>query len=149
MEGEASDVNGFGIFLLMAGVGCLLGAGFFLAVTVIFLRIPSQTAKTAAKLATAKQRDNVYLGRKPQFFRHITQATYRYFAEGKSYRIRDMRGVTKRQMPLLLPVIYWKCFPRFAYVDDICSLGVWRYFVPMSVCLALAIPLLALGIAIL
>ena len=108
------------VLLFIAAPTCLALAGLLFWVQFTFSRRPKNTAKTAGILRETDYKQNVTVGiRRRMFFKHYTKARYVYTVNGVEYSIRGEHYGTKRQTPKFVPVVYIKCFPRFAYIDEI------------------------------
>ena len=120
-------MNIFGICLISAGAITLLLAGWCFGLYIIFEHHKELTGQTGAFLKSSKHRKNVplYDQRYPaspirivKIIRNWSRGLYYYCVNGKTYRIRYIRFVTKKQLPRIVHVVYCKCFPKFAYVKS-------------------------------
>ena len=117
------------ILLPIVALACICLAGLFFWVQFTFSYRKKNTAKTGAVLREANHKKNVTLraGHRKLFIKDLTKARYIYTVNGIEYGIRNDFFGTKRQTPRMVPVVYNKRFPRFAYVDEIASFGDIRY----------------------
>lgn len=130
MPSPNTFVTVMSILTPIAALACICLAGLFFWVQFTFSYRKKNTAKTGAVLREANHKRNVTIhGTRGQrvFIKNLTKARYIYTVNGIEYSIRNECFGTKRQTPRMVPVVYNKRFPRFAYVDEIASFGDIRY----------------------
>lgn len=117
------------ILIPIAALVCLALGGLFLWVQFSFSYRKQNTAKTAGSLRETDHRKNVtvHAKRRSYFIKNLTKALYIYSVNGVEYGIREEFFRTKRQTPRVVPVVYHKKFPRFAYLDEIGSFSDFIY----------------------
>ena len=145
----------FGIALIVVGVGLFASAVFYFVVFLIFSHCPKSVVRTGATLQKVKQKNDVtlygkeHLGRglpKAMHIKHLSKGVYLYRVNGRFYRIRDWHVGTARQMSRIVSVVYWKRFPRIAYLDT----GIGPFFELRALLLAFAgIAPIILGVSLL
>lgn len=114
-------------------IGFLCATVFFLLLSVYFILILTTLSlsknrkhrhaeKTLGYLKKIKTERNVmtggYRGRPLQFSKHLSQATYFYYVNQRSYKISTVRSLSRRQMPSAVTVIYNKHLPFHARMEE-------------------------------
>ncbi len=116
------------ILIPIAAAVCLGLGGFFLWVQFNLSYRKKNTAKAGAVLRETNHKKNVRYGFiRTTFVKNLTKALYIYKVNGVEYGIREEFFATGRQTPRMVPVVYLKRFPRFAYMDVIGSFSDIRY----------------------
>ena len=103
-----------GIFLLLIGMIFVFLAAFFFFLYRDFEKGGGEIGKATASLTQVKCKKNVRT--KTTVIKNYSTGTYEYTVNGKTYKIRYESAVTARQMPYIVPVIYFKKIPRLALV---------------------------------
>lgn len=125
---------------LLFAVGILFLAGFAMNFTAWYVlrKSPEKVGRVGAKLDLVKHKKDVMVKaglNSSGVIKDLTKGTYIYTVGDKTYRIRDDFIGTPRQTPRHVPVVYWKAFPRFAFIDTLESLSDMRYFFRAMLCL--------------
>ena len=88
---------------------------------IVFEYKKDKLEKATAYLRQMKYKKNVPVyGRNfrlEMIIKHWSKSVYEYKVNDKEYKIRYHQFVTPRQMPYVVPILYFKKFPKIAYVN--------------------------------
>lgn len=108
-------------------------------------------ATTVAKQVHVKSKKNVRVrGVSGNYMTvpHSSEAIYRYTVEGRDYHLKGWQHIAPEQLPKQPSVVYWKRFPKHAYLDCELMFLPELLWVFVSMLTALCLWFLAQGIAV-
>ena len=118
------------IFLLVFGAASLL-SGLFFMVLAIRGRTPKNLVSVTGELTQQKGYKNYKM--KNYTIPNMTECTYTYTVNGKSYQLRSAKRTHPRNVRKRVSIVYLRGFPRCAYEEHFSGIIEWLLAVSLIV----------------
>jgi len=117
-------------FILIFGI-TILFIGLFYLIPVIRSRNPKNLCATVGTLSKTSSFKNFQT--RYGLFKNLTDFTYTYSVNGKSYRISGSAPKHRRFIPNKVDIVYLKGFPRSAYIEEYTGVIEWLLSISFSI----------------